>query len=120
MPLSALNVAGKVRNPDILEERMKFTVFAVATALTGILLSGCAYESGPRGDRVAVGVGVGYYDGYYDDYYGPFNDGYWGDDGFFYYADTNRGWHRDEGHHFRRDAFNGFHAVHGSGVHREH
>ncbi len=88
-----------------------------------LLLSGCAY--GPRDhDRYAgggVAVGVDYYDGYYDGFYGPYNDGYWGNDGFYYYSDNNRAWHRDDSHHFRHDnGGNGWNHVHGTGAHRDH
>jgi hypothetical protein len=99
-------------------------ILTISAALTAMALSACAYDDGPHGGGVAVGVTAnngGYYGAYYDDYYDPFNDGYRGDDGFFYYADTGHAWHRDDARHFRRD--NGgasFHAVHGSGAHREH
>jgi len=61
-----------------------------------------------------------YYDGYYDGFYGPFDDGYWGTDGFFWFRGSDRTFHRDEGHHFQRTAANGFNHVHGSGMHRDH
>jgi hypothetical protein len=83
-----------------------------------ILLAGCETR-----EHLGVGVAPGgpeYYDGYYDGFYGPFNDGYWGDDGFFWYSGGDRAWHRDENHHFQRMAGNGFNHVHGSGAHREH
>jgi hypothetical protein len=105
-----------------LETNVNSRILMISAALAATALAGCAYDSGPRGGGVAVGVTAGgpYYDAYYDDYYGPFNDGYWGDDGFFYYADTNRSWHRDDAHHFHRESGTGFHAVHGTGAHREH
>jgi hypothetical protein len=92
-----------------------------SAVLSAVLLSGCAYDRGPR-DRVAVGVGVSDdYDGYYDGFYGPFNDGYWGTDGNFWYdSDGHNNWRRDDGHHFQRTARNGFNHVHGRGTHREH
>jgi hypothetical protein len=94
----------------------KGTRDAAWALLVLITAVGCASR-----ERVGVSVaaGPGYYDGYYDGYYGPFNDGYWGDDGAFWYSDGNT-WHRDDGHHFQRTASNGFTAVHGTGAHREH
>lgn len=92
----------------------------LAAAVLSLATAGCVEDR--HGDAV-VGVGVAvdpYYDAYYDDSYGPFNDGYWGDDGYFWYSDANNGWHRDEGHHFSRTASTGFHHVRGRGTHREH
>jgi len=86
------------------------------TALT--LLAGCETRVPIRGG-VAV-AGGDYYDGYYDGYYGPFDDGYWGTDGFFWFRGSDRTFHRDEGHHFQRTAAKGFNHVHGSGMHRDH
>ena len=101
---------------------MKSKILVLGAALAAVLVSGCAYD-GHR-NRVAVGVGVGgpdYYDGYYDGFYGPFDDGYWGNDGFFwYYSGRDRIWHRDEARHFRRDAGPGFNHVRGHGHRREH
>ena len=74
-------------------------------------------------DHVGVAVAAGgpdYYDGYYDGFYGPFNDGYWGNDGFFWYSDAHRGFHRDDGRHFQRSASAGFNHVHGTGIARAH
>ncbi|HEY2837038.1 MAG TPA: hypothetical protein VGI89_10755 [Rhizomicrobium sp.] len=88
----------------------------VLAALT--LLAGCETR-----ERIGVGVAAGgpdYYDGYYDGYYGPFDDGYWGADGFFWYRGGDRAFHRDDSHHFQRTATNGFNHVHGSGMHRDH
>lgn len=81
------------------------------------LLAGCA--GGTAGVSVAGGD---FYDGYYDGFYGPFNDGYWGNDGFFWYSDGNHAWHRDDAHHFahamgRSGTWN---HVRGTGVYREH
>ena len=85
---------------------MKAIQILACGAAATTLLAGCA--SGGYGERVtAVG-----YDGFYDDFYGPFNGGYWDNDGFFYYRD-GRGFHRDAARHFRRDAAPGFHEFHG-------
>ncbi len=78
---------------------------ACALALL-LAAAGCA-DYGPH-DRMAMAGG---YDGYYDDFYGPYNDGYWGGDGYFYYSDHPGHFNRDEAHHFRRDAASGFHGV---------
>jgi hypothetical protein len=69
------------------------------------MLGACATSYGGHHD--------GYYvDAYYDDGYGPYNDGYWGDDGAFYYRDAaDHPFIRDDAHHFRRDNFTGFHHV---------
>jgi hypothetical protein len=95
---------------------MRKSLLALA-ALT--LLAGCETRVPIRGD-VAVAGGPDYYDGYYDGSYGAFDDGYWGDDGFFWYRGGDHGFHRDEAHHFQRTAGNGFNHIHGSGMHREH
>lgn len=80
------------------------------------LLAGCATRQ-----RVEVGFrGSSAYDGYYDGNYGAFNDGYWGNDGFFWYSGRDRVWHRDEGRHFRRQGGPGFDHVRGRGGHRDH
>jgi hypothetical protein len=83
-----------------------------------LLVAGCADDHGNVG--VAAAGGPGNYDGYYDGFYGPFNDGYWGNDGFFWYSGGDRAFHRDEGHHFQRTAAMGFNHVRGTGAHREH
>jgi len=60
---------------------MRKILIALA-ALT--LLAGCETRQ-----RLGVGVAAGgpdYYDGYYDGFYGPFDDGYWGNDGAFWYS----------------------------------
>ncbi len=80
---------------------MIFAASAVA------LIAGCANP----GNVASAG-----YDGYYDDYYGPFDYGYWGDDGFFYYSDGAGGFRRDDGNHFRHGAAEGFHGIHTGGV----
>jgi hypothetical protein len=80
------------------------------------LLAGCG---GPSSGSVSVAAGD-YYDGYYDGFYGPFNDGYWGGDGFFWYSDAGHRLHRDDGRHFRRVAATGFNHVRGTGMQREH
>jgi len=91
----------------------------MAAASAALLVAGCV-GPGYRHERVAVAVGgPAYYDGYYDGYYGPFNDGYWGNDGFFWYSDGHA-WHRDDAHHFRHDSGEGWNAIHGSGGPREH
>ena len=64
--------------------------------------------------------GGNYDDGYYDGFYGPFDDGYWGNDGFFWYTDRSHAWHRDDGGHFHHDAGRGWNHVHGSGAPRAH
>ena len=80
------------------------------------LLAGCATRQ-----RVDVGFrGGAVYDGYYDGYYGAFDDGYWGNDGYFWYRGRDRAWHRDEGRHFRHDGRPGFDHVRGRGGPREH
>jgi len=84
-----------------------------------VLLAGCETRVPIRGG-VAVAGGPDYYDGYYDGFYGPFDDGYWGDDGFFWYRGGDRGWHRDDAHHFRHGGGQGFNHIHGSGIHRDH
>jgi hypothetical protein len=94
---------------------MRKPIIALA-ALT--LLAGCETRQ-----NVGVGVAAGgpdYYDGYYDGFYGPFDDGYWGNDGFFWYRGGDRGFHRDEGHHFQHRAGSGFNHVHGHGGPRGH
>src|SRR5580658_7292146 len=95
----------------------KGTRDAAWALLVLITATGCASR-----ERVGVSVaaGPGYYDGYYDGYYGPFNDGYWGNDGAFWYSDGNHAWHRDEGNHFRHEGGEGWNAIHGSGGPREH
>ena len=81
-------------------ETMMRKYLLMLAALT--LVAGCE-------TRVPIrsGVGLAYYDGYYDGYYGPFDDGYWGNDGFFWYRGGDRGWHRDDAHHFRHDGGRG-------------
>ena len=92
---------------------MKKIILPLCAAL---LLSGCVVG------EVGVAGGPGYYDGYYDGFYGPFNDGYWGNDGFFWYSDGGHNWVRDDARHFRHDgnAGAGWSHIHGSGVHRDH
>ena len=90
---------------------MRKSIIALA-AMT--LLEGCE-------TRQQLGVsGPDYYDGYYDGFYGPFDDGYWGNDGFFWYSGRDRAFHRDEGHHFQHGAGNGLNHIHGRGGHRGH
>ncbi|MEJ0044657.1 MAG: hypothetical protein WDM81_21650 [Rhizomicrobium sp.] len=82
---------------------------ALLAAGAVIFLSACANDVGVAG-------GGDYFDGYYDGYYGPFDDGYWGTDGFYYYSDGHdHSWHRDSGNHFRHAPAGGFNHVHGSG-----
>jgi hypothetical protein len=66
----------------------------------------------------ACGGGYGYYgaeagppDVYYDGFYGPYNDGYWADDGFYY---RDRGGHFQHGDsaHFQRGMFTGARGYH--------
>ena len=83
-----------------------------------ILVSGCATRQ--RGDVGFRAGGPAYSNGYYDGSYGAFNDGYWGNDGFFWYSGRDRVWHRDEGRHFRRQGGPGFDHVRGRGGHRDH
>jgi hypothetical protein len=93
--------------------------FLLPAMFTAAMAAGCVVG----GARVGVvASGPDYYDGYYDGFYGPFNDGYWGNDGFFWYSDANHGFHRDDQHHFQRAAGNGgtWNHVHGSGTHRDH
>ena len=95
----------------------------LAAALTASLagLAACTTGHGAVGVNLAAG-GPDYYDGYYDGFYGPFNDGYWGNDGAFWYSDSASSFHRDEGHHFAHVAGTTgmWNHVHGSGMHREH
>jgi hypothetical protein len=82
------------------------------------LLAGCAND----GNTVASNLGAGptAYDSFYDDYYGPFDDGYWGEDGAFYYSNGLDGFRRDDGSHFRHDGASGFHGIHTGGFHGFH
>jgi hypothetical protein len=84
---------------------MKHVLLVVFAALT---LSACATGYyGPYG-----GGGLAYY----DDYYGPFDDGYWGRDGFFYYRNGHHGaFIRDESRHFQHGPVAGFHGVRAHG-----
>lgn len=91
----------------------------LAIAASAMLIAAACEGPDHVGVAVAAG-GPGYYDGYYDGYYGPFNDGYWGNDGFFWYSDARHDFHRDEGRHFQRTASNGFNHVRGSGMARAH
>jgi hypothetical protein len=95
---------------------MRKSIIALA-ALT--LLAGCETRQ-HIGVGVAAGGGPDYYDGYYDGFYGPFDDGYWGNDGFFWYSGRDHAFHRDDAHHFQHMAGNGFNHVHGHGGHRDH
>ena len=88
---------------------MKTILLAALVAGGALIMSGCADEGYYHHGPMAVG-----YAGYYDDAYGPFNDGYWADDGFFYYSTGgDRHYRRDDAHHFRRDGGTGFHPVQG-------
>jgi hypothetical protein len=99
---------------------MRKLIIAAPVILAPLLLALAACEGpGAAGVSVAAG-GPGYYDGYYDGFYGPFNDGYWGNDGFFWYSDARHAFHRDEGHHFQRTASAGFNHVRGTGMPRQH
>jgi hypothetical protein len=86
------------------------SIICAATVIT--FAGGCADHA----NSVALGVEEPYggypYDGYYDDFYGPFDDGYWGGDGFFYFSDGRGGFRRDDGNHFRHEAGGGFHGIH--------
>jgi hypothetical protein len=89
------------------------SLIAIVLAGSAILFTaGCAVH----GDAVASGVESPYagyaYDGFYDDFYGPFDDGYWGTDGFFYFSDGHGGFRRDDEHHFRHEGADGFHGIH--------
>ncbi len=90
---------------------MKRFLFAGASALSALVLSGCM-----TGDL--YGPPPGYadveFDGYYDGYYGEFPGGYWGPGGLFYYPDLRTGrFHPDRGGHVRHDARPGFNPIHG-------
>ena len=79
---------------------------ALLGAVAALCLSACAYGPG-------LGPGPMGFDAYYDGAYGPFDDGYWGDDGGFYYASgPDHHFLRDEGHHFSHVAANGMNGVH--------
>jgi hypothetical protein len=72
------------------------------------------------GPRPGPYASVGFVDGYYDDYYGPFDAGYWGDDGVFWYRGGDHQFHRDDAGHFRRDNAQGFHSFHSPTAHPDH
>jgi hypothetical protein len=97
-------------------ETAMWKISVIALFVPVALLAGCG---GSTSGSVSVAAGD-YYDGYYDGFYGPFNDGYWGGDGFFWYSDATHRLHRDDGHHFQHVAAAGFNHVRGTGMHREH
>ncbi len=77
-----------------------------ATVALSMLLGAC--ETTYDGPRDRHDHDAAYVDAYYDDAYGPYNDGYWADDGYFYYRDTaDHPYKRDMDKHFRRDMSGG-------------
>jgi hypothetical protein len=95
---------------------MKILAIAAFAAVSAISLSACE-TYGPHDGGYAS---AGYVDGYYDDFYGPFDAGYWGDDGVFWYRGADHQFHRDGAGHFRREANAGFHSFHSRMVRNDH
>ena len=95
---------------------MKTLAAITIAAVAAFSLSAC--ETYDHHDR--AGVSVGFVDGYYDDAYGPYDEGYWGDDGVFMYRGSDHQWHHDDAHHFRKDQATGFHTFHSQDGHADH
>jgi hypothetical protein len=90
----------------------------LATIICAASLTALTAACAGQGTSLAYADGGGPYDGFYDGYYGPFNDGYWGGDGFFYNSDGFGGFLPDRGNHFRHTGGSGFHGIHtGGGQH---
>ncbi len=92
---------------------MKTLAAITFAAVTAFSLTACEDMYGHHDDHHDRIAQAGFVDGYYDDFYGPFDAGYWGDDGVFVYRGSDRQFHRDDGGHFRRDGATGFHTMHG-------
>jgi hypothetical protein len=86
---------------------MKTLAALAIAAATTLGMAGC--QTYDHHDHYAAGA---YIDGYYDDFYGPFDAGYWGDDGVFMYRGADHQFHRDDAGHFRKDAATGYHPAH--------
>lgn len=91
---------------------MKHLAPLVLAGALALGVSGCETYYGPHGPGPGGYASVDYVDGYYDDYYGPFDAGYWGEDGVFWYRGGDHQFHRDTGGHFHRDTAQGFHSFH--------
>lgn len=84
----------------------------------GLALSACGgnYYGGADVGVGAVGpVALDDCSGFYDDFYGPFDDGCWGNDGYFWYRGGDHGWHRDDARHFSHAAGEHMHPIAGHG-----
>ncbi len=83
---------------------MKRFLALAGLAAGALTLGGCATDDTYGYHSAYWDHGPYTYETYYDGYYGQFNDGYWGDDGFFYYRGANdHVYHRGDNTHFRHD-----------------
>ncbi len=107
---------------------MKSLAIGLLAGAAILSMAACADSNGPRrGDAGYNHVEAShdsYVDGYYDDFYGPFDVGYWGNDGVFMYRGGDKQFHRDNDGHFRRQAggagFHNFHNPDGHGMDHDH